>query len=425
MTEDTQEGGSDLPGAEDLKSLTPQNSWLLSLLGLFTGIGGAMVMPLRSVFLVTVLQTPLPIVGLIIGIAECSAIILGLVSGRLALRPESRKPLLLLGYAVSNAVRPLLSLVASWPVAFPLLFLDRAGKGFRSGPRDSLLAASVSSDGARKASNFYRTTRVLAASIGSLFAAAILFWTVRDIGAVFAWTLVPGALAILIVLILVVRKVVGRGQTEPVEPSIATGSDGGLLPWANLGVRFWMFTGIATLFALGNSADDFLFLRTAALEQSLFVVPLVFLAYNLAIAALSNQVGRLSARWGRLPLLISGYGVFALIYAGWALANQAWNTWLLFVIYGIYTGATEGIARALVLDLVPSSKRWIALAWFGGLTGLAVIPSNILAGWLWVAGGPSATFWFGAFMAVIAVTLLLAWLPWLRRGFPSSRIDTA
>ncbi len=101
------------------------------------------------------------------------------------------------------------------------------------------------------------------------------------------------------------------------------------------------------------------------------------------------------------------------------------NTWLLFLIYGIYAAATEGIARAFVTDLVPHSLRGSALGWFGGVTGLAALPANILAGWLWVAGGPSATFWFGAFMAALSLALMVAWLPWLRRGFSERRAKSA
>jgi MFS family permease len=276
-----------------------------------------------------------------------------------------------------------------------------------------------------KAFGFHRSMDTLGAAIGPLLAAFILWWTVQDIRAVFAWTVVPGVIAVIILLLFV------RGQRRVQHPEVATEelaeapSERGLPPVAGLGVRFWMFTGIATLFALGNSADDFLFLRTAGLEQSLFVVPLIYFGYNVVYALLATPLGALSDRWGRLPVLISGYAAFALVYAGWASATQAWNTWVLFLIYGIYTAATEGIGRAFVTDLVPRSLRGTALGWFGGVTGLAALPANVLAGWLWVAGGPSATFWFGAFMALLSVALMLAWLPWLRRGFPARRGETA
>jgi len=403
--------------SERLRSGITRNVFVLGLVSFFTDISSEMIVPLRSIFLVTILQTPLPVAGLIAGIAESTASILKIVSGRLADRTESRKPLMLFGYGLSNAAKPLLALVTTWPAALSLIFLDRAGKGLRSSPRDAMLADSTPPGYIGKAFGFHRSMDTLGAAIGPLFAALILWWTVKDLRAVFAWTIVPGVLAVIILLLFVrgQSKVQGPPQEASLVPDVQPGRS---LPGiAGLGVRFWMFTGIATLFALGNSADDFLFLRTAGLEQSLFVVPLIYFGYNVVYAALATPLGALSDRWGRLPVLISGYAAFALVYAGWAVATQAWNTWLLFLIYGIYAAATEGIARAFVIDLVPHSLRGSALGWFGGVTGLAALPSNVLAGWLWVAGGSSATFWFGAFMAALSLALMVAWLPWLRRGF--------
>src|SRR5207253_1202871 len=102
-----------------------------------------------------------------------------------------------------------------------------------------------------------------------------------------------------------------------------------------LGAPFWMFTAISTIFALGNSSDAFIFLRTAGLEQSVALVPLIYFGYNVVYALLATPLGALSDRWGRLPVLASGYAAFALVYAGWALATQAWNAWALFLVYGI------------------------------------------------------------------------------------------
>ena len=99
---------------------------------------------------------------------------------------------------------------------------------------------------------------------------------------------------------------------------------------------------------------------------------------------------------------------------GWALATQSWNAWALFLIYGIYAAATEGVGKAFVTDLIPKEARGSALGWFGGLTGFAALPANLVGGWLWSVAGPSATFTFGAWSAAVAIALTIAWLPWLR-----------
>jgi MFS family permease len=181
-----------------------------------------------------------------------------------------------------------------------------------------------------------------------------------------------------------------------------------------LGKRFWMFTAISVVFAFGGSSDAFIFLRTADLGDSLLLVPLVYFGFNVVYALLAGPLGNLTRRFGRLPVLLSGYAVFALVYVGWAVAVEGWNAWALFLVYGIYAAATEGVGKAFVADIVPPEARDTAFGWFGGLVGLAAIPANLVAGWLWSTIGPSATFTFGAWSAAVAIALTLAWMPWLR-----------
>ena len=125
-------------------------------------------------------------------------------------------------------------------------------------------------------------------------------------------------------------------------------------------------------------------------------------------------MGALSDRWGRLPVLITGFVAFGLVYVGWAYASQGWNAWALFVIYGIYAAATEGVAKAFVTDMVPREIRGTALGWFNGVTGFAALPANVIGGWLWSVASSPATFMFGAWMSALALALTIAWLPWLR-----------
>ena len=117
---------------------------------------------------------------------------------------------------------------------------------------------------------------------------------------------------------------------------------------------------------------------------------------------------------GRLPVLMTGYSAFGLVYLGWAYANAGWNAWVLFVVYGVYAAATEGVAKAFVTDLVPKEARGTAMGWFNGMTGFAALPANVIGGWLWGVASSTATFMFGALMSGIAVALVIAWLPWLR-----------
>jgi MFS family permease len=392
------------PGTAALAGIT-RNVFVLGVVSLFTDISSEMIVPVRILFLVGVLQTPLVVAGIIEGAAESTASLLKIVSGRLADEASERKPLILFGYVVSNLAKPLLALVSTWPVALGLILIDRTGKGVRGSPRDALLADSSPSAYRGKAFGFHRAMDTLGAAIGPLLTFGILALSQNELRAVFAWTLVPGALSV-IVLWLFLHE---RQRTAVATPRTRWN-------WREaqaLGARFWLFAFVATLFALGNSSDAFIFLRTEGLEHSLEAVPLAYFGFNVVYALLSTPLGALSDRWGRLPVLIAGYLAFGAVYAGWALANQAWQPWALFLIYGIYAAATEGVSKAMVTDTVEQTRRGSALGWFNGLTGLVALPANVIGGWLWSNFGPSATFGLGAWLAFVAAGLLVAWGPWL------------
>jgi MFS family permease len=404
-----------------------RNVFVLGVVSFFTDVASEMIVPIRSLFLYTLLLTPAPIVGLIEGLAEAASSLLKVASGVASDRVGARKPFILFGYSLSGLVKPFLALVSGWLPALLIIFGDRVGKGVRTSPRDALLADSTEPRYMGKAFGFHRSLDSLGAAIGPLLTALILTLSNNDYRAVFAWTAIPGALSVLVILLFLREKTKDTLRQGPGTRDQGSGVEdqGSEIEIRNpqsairvpLGPRFWMFTAIATLFALGNSSDAFVFLRANSLGESLVGVALIYAAYNIVYALLATPLGALSDRWGRLPVLISGYVAFGLVYAGWALATQSWNAWVLFIVYGIYTAATEGVARAFVTDLVPVAARGAALGWFNGLTGLAALPANLIGGWLWASFTPSTTFWWGAFMSALAVALMIAWLPWLRRGY--------
>ncbi|PZR99612.1 MAG: MFS transporter [Candidatus Chloroheliales bacterium] len=376
--------------------------FVLGVVSLFTDISSEMIMPVRIIFLVGVLGTPLLLAGLIEGIAESTASIVKIFSGRLA-DSSLRKPLILFGYGLSNAVKPMLALVSSWPPALVLIFFDRTGKGVRGSPRDAMIADATDAAYQGKAFGFHRAMDTFGAALGPLFAALILALGNQNLRLVFAWTLLPGVLSVL-VLIIFLREPRREVKVEKAKASAPT------LPFwqrlALLGAPFWMFTLISTLFSLGNSSDAFIFLRTAGLESFLEAVPLAYFGYNIVYALLSTPLGVLSDRFGRIPVLLAGYISFGLVYMGWATAAPGLEPWLLFLLYGVYSAATEGVGKALVSDLIPRGQRGAAMGWFNGLTGFAALPANLLGGWLWASFGPAATFNFGAMVAFAAALLL-------------------
>ncbi|HEU5347556.1 MAG TPA: MFS transporter [Ktedonobacterales bacterium] len=394
----------------------PAIVYILGAASLFTDIASEMIVPLRLIFLVQVLATPLALAALIEGLAESATSLLKILAGRLADRVASRRGLVSWGYGISAAAKPLLALAPDWLPALGLVLVDRAGKAVRGSPRDAMIADAVPQQRRGLAFGLHRSADTLGAAIGPLVALAILTATNGDVRAVFGWTLVPGALAFAVVLLFVrdPRRRMAPEQATAQQPKDETATQTEAKP--GLGARFWLFAAIATCFALGNSSDAFLFLRTEGLESSLAAVPLVYFAFNIIYALLATPLGSLSDRWGRLPVLALGYAAFTLVYLGWTQATATWHVWALFLVYGAYYAATEGVARAFVSDLAPAARRGTALGWFNGLTGAAALPANLAGAWLWGQFGPGATFAMGAWLGAISFGLLLAWWPWLRRS---------
>jgi hypothetical protein len=396
------------------RGITP-GSMLLGLVDFLVGIGSGMVTPLRVIFLAVVLYTPISIIGLIEGLAASVACVLPALITQVAGKATLRKPLLLLGYALSSVGRPMLALAGGWMFAlFPIL-LDHAGKGVRFGPREDALAASAAPGKATSTLRLHHILALFGVVIGVLIAVCLLLanFSLRD---VLLWSAVPGTLSLLVLgaFLLAGRKAAVTGHIPSVQepPSVAPH------PAPALGTRFWMFVTISTLASLGTLSSGFFLLRAASLEQSFAGVIFIYLVYALLRALLTVPLGALCERWGYLPVLMSGHILMALVYLGFTLATEAWNMWALFSLYAIYAASNFGVSRAFLADLAPEGSRGRASRWYMGLTGAALLPANAIGGWLWTVGGPPATFGYAMWVTVLAIGLMVAWLPWLRRGYP-------
>ena len=165
---------------------------------------------------------------------------------------------------------------------------------------------------------------------------------------------------------------------------------------------FKSYLGAVGLFTLGNSSDAFVLLRAQSAGFPVSSLPLLWMALNLVKSASSYPAGVLSDRIGRRGLILGGWCVYALVYAGFGFATQAWHIWALFLAYGIFYGMTESSERALVADFYPDAQRGRAYGAFHFVTGIASLPASLLMGWLWSVFGPAVAFTTGASFALAA-----------------------
>ncbi len=373
----------------------------LGFVSLLTDASSEMIYPLLPAFLVS-LGAGRAFVGLVEGVAESTAAFVKLFSGVWSDRLPRKKPLVLMGYGLSSAVRPMVALAASpWHV-LAIRFIDRVGKGVRSSPRDALIAQSTPADRRGLAFGFHRAMDHTGALIGPLVAYALMSWLDLTTRAVFAVALIP-AVATMVVLLWGVRET-GPAQSKP--KSAQTQEDRTALPRP-----LWTYFGVLAVFTLGNSSDAFLLLKASRTGLSAAHLPLLWAFIHVVKATLSTPLGALSDRLGRKPTIVVGWCVYAISYLGFAFANQAWHIWALFGVYGCFFAATEGAEKALVADLAPPEARGRAFGVFHSLVGVMALPASLGFGLLWDVFGPEVAFTTGAGLAALAGSGLLAFVP--------------
>ncbi len=364
-------------------------------------------------FLANVLGVKAGVIGFIEGLAESTATLLKVVSGVLADRVGKKKALALWGYGLSGFTKPLLFFAASWPLVLVVRVLDRIGKGIRTAPRDALIADVTAPEARGRAFGFNKAMDKAGAVVGLVLAAGILYvggtgqvaLTRENYQALVLLSVIPG-----IASVLVLARWVREG------PRSARAQWSGVrLAWRGLDGRFRAYLVMLVIFTLGNSSDAFLMLRAQTLGFPPVEIFLLLAGFNLIITVSSTPAGALSDRLGRRGLIVVGWVIYAVIYLGFAYASSAWHVWALYLGYGLYYGAFQGAASALVADLVPPELRGTAYGLFNGAIGVVAFPASLLAGLLWDWYGPPAPFLAGGLLALVAAVGVLTVIPQPRR----------
>ena len=389
------------------------NVFFLGIVSFLTDVSSEMIFTLIPLFLSNVLGAATTIIGLIGGLSDSADAIFRIFSGWLSDRIGKRKFLAVAGYSISTVAKPFMYLASTWGVVLGVRFSDRIGKGIRTSPRDALIADSVSPEERGKGFGLHRTMDTLGAVLG-LSIAAIVIYLVQGGGLAlslktYQWLVLIGIVPAVLAVIILVRFVKER-ERKPPSPGTPRPGFNLIKLAAGFDTRFKVFLAVMAVFTIGNSSDFFVILRAQNLGSSVFHIVLMLVLFNATYAAISLPAGKLSDRLGRRRVIAFGWGVYALVYLGFALATNLWQVWLLFAAYGIYYGIVEGVARAFVADLVPAEKRGTAYGLYHGVVGLTLLPASLIAGWMWQAYSPAAPFFFGASLACAAMIGMMVFI---------------
>jgi len=384
-------------------SKVPPTVITLGWVSLLTDMASEMIYPLIPLFVVQTLGASPVLLGVIDGVAEGISAGLRWLGGALSDRTGKRKPFIFVGYSLSALSKPLMGLAAmvgGWPVFMAGRCTDRLGKSLRTSARDALIADSTDPASRGIAFGLHRAMDTTGAVIGPLIGWLILHhWPDANLAWVFAFALLPGLASAALVAIAVREKTAPRGEGKP--PPI----------FQKFPPAFWPILVIMGLFAVANSSDSFLILRSNEMGMSRSAVILAFTLYNIVYALASTPFGSLSDRIGRRPIIAIGWCIYALVYLGFGLAHNAHAAWFLFAAYGIYQAMSEGVSKALVSDVVPSHQRAGAIGLIFTVAGIGQLVGSVIAGATWnhtVPGtGLLLPFFIAAVLASIASVLLI------------------
>jgi MFS family permease len=416
------------PPASEPQPSAARNIYAFGLTSFLNDTATEMAYWVLPAFLVSLGAGPAQ-VGLIEGVAESVASFAKLFSGYITDRIEGRKPLVVAGYAVANAVKPLLALVSAWWQILLIRFSDRLAKGVRGAPRDVMVAESVPNERLGSAYGLIQSMDSAGAIAGPL--TALLLLAHYGIRSVFSAAAVPGALCVIVAL-FGIRETKRRREgssdrssdrspdrSPDPKPEKKTGGARNV-PITALPGAFYFVLMAVTLFSLGNSSDMFLVMRAQNVGIRMALAPLLGLVFNITYTLGSWPAGWCSDHFSRRWIAAAGYLIFAAVYFVFGRAPSPLAIWITMAVYGLYYALTQPVLKALVVETVGQEVRGRALGVYFFATSVATLAASLVTGQLWKHFGGAVPFYVSAGLAVFSALLLV-----ITPGAASPTIQTA
>jgi len=395
MTDSTQTGlSSGLKRSEPKIFGFNRNILFTGLTSFLTDTSVKMIYSVMPMFLMSIGASKASL-GLIEGVAESTASLIKALSGFWSDRIGRNKPFMLVGYAISAVMLPLYAFVISPMQVLILRFAERFGKGIRTAPRDSLIAASVTNNETGKGFGLQKAMDNSGAIAGPLMAFALLSLFPGNYRIIFLIAGIP-AIAGIFVIIFGIKEARKR-KSELIKR----------FRFGDFSKRYWFFLAIIFIFTLGNSTDALLLVKANEAGIKVAFIPLVYLITNVVSVVAAIPAGSLSDRIGKEKLLIAGFLIYAVVYLFFGMDVGKGTLFILFALYGLYSASTDGIQKAFVADVTDPNKKGTALGIYNAMLGLTLLPASIIAGVLYDRVNSSVPFWFGAAMSGCAAVLMI------------------
>lgn len=379
----------------------PRGIWTLGFVSLLMDTSSELIHALLPLYMVGALGASVFVVGVIEGFAEALALMIRVFSGYWSDALRKRKSLVVAGYALSAVSKLAFPLASTLGVVVAARFVDRVGKGIRGAPRDALIADLAPATLRGASFGLRQALDTVGALLGPLVAVVAIGYFVGDFHKAFWLATIPAALCVVLLIV---------GVREPGAPAVGAGER---LSWRDarrLDRRFFIVTTIASVLTLARFSEAFLVLRGQDVGLGTLGAPWVMVAMTAVYAAVALPAGRLADKGHTNALL--AFGMAALITSDIVLAVAANTPGVLAGagLWGLHMALTQGLLAALVAATAPADLRGTAFGVFNLASGVALLIASTLAGYLWQAIGPSATFVAGAAFAGIAWVALVVHL---------------
>jgi len=372
--------------------------WILSLVSLCADVASEMLYPVIPIYLKEIGFSVL-LIGILEGVVNFIA---GISKGYFGKRSDERGlrlPFVRLGYLLSAASKPMMAAFVFPAWVFFTRTVDRLGKGLRTAPRDALLSQNATPQTKGRVFGFHRGMDTLGAAIGPVLTLLLLLSLPGQYHTIFLLAAIPGLLSVVLLLFL-------REEKKPVSTFGRRHFFSFFGYWKEAPGAFRkLITGLL-IFALFNSADVFLLLKTKEVTGSDSVTIIAYICYNLVFAAAAYPLGSLADRMGFKSVFISGLLLFAAVYFLFAFGESTVLFFAAFGLYGMYAAATEGIAKAWISNMAHRSNTATAIGFYTSCESLATLFASIIAGLIWSLYGSAVSLTLTA-MAAIACALYL------------------
>lgn len=385
-----------------MKNIT-RTVWILSFVSLFTDMASEMLYPIMPIYLKTI-GFSIVLIGVLEGVAEAVAGLSKGYFGKLSDNSGKRVPFVQIGYTFSAISKPMMALFIYPLWIFFARTIDRFGKGIRTGARDAILSDEATPETKGKIFGFHRSMDTLGAVLGPLLALLYLYFYPEDYKTLFYIAFFPGLFAILASFLL--KDKINAPPKGKKNASFLVSFN----YWKESPALYRKVVIGLLAFALFNSSDVFLLLKAKQSGLSDTLVIGLYIFYNLVYALCAFPIGILADKIGLKKTFIIGLSLFIIVYLGMGLSANSYVLVGLFLLYGIYAAATEGVAKAWISNITDKKDTATAIGTYSGFQSICAMLASSLAGLIWYRFGAGETFLVTGIATILILFYFVFWV---------------